>query len=669
MKKRKSLKKSLLSKISIYFAIIIVIITQISIKLAADNLEELTNNILVLESKSYATEISGWWSGVSERVTQTANILRSTPDMPDESIRSVLLYVTEQDPDSQDVYLANGKTSVFIDGSGWIPGDDFVFTDRAWYQGAIANNGEIYSSEPYLDASTGKTCLACAIMIRDGVVLSSDVTFDKVEERVAGFHSVSADAKYYIVNKDTKAILVSNVEGIAGQTLNDTTDPVAIGLAAIFDSMNTDAAGAGERVITAKSAAGSMMYTATDIEGTSWAVVNAVPSSLLSNSILKVMLVTFASGLLLLVLASVLLYISISKAINPVSKLTERVSDISKGDFTVTIVPEGNNEITTLSESLNDYIEKMRATLNTLSGISGEMNQSAGRCYDISHILSNANDNQGESLELLNSTLTDMNASIEDVARAATDLAQTSGQLTQNAEDVMNLCNETLDASSKGKEEMAVMTKNVSTLSDTIGELTTIIRDTAKSVEEITGITDTINAISSQTNLLSLNASIEAARAGENGKGFAVVATEVGQLAKQSSEATETIRGLIEEVTKNISEINHKADICVQDMESCLNGVEGANESFDRIYSDVAKATEGISEIARGVERINDVASNNAASTQEQASSINEVLGLSDRIVSESGKMKEETANITSISEHLNQFSDEINTDLSQYTV
>ena len=81
----------------------------------------------------------------------------------------------------------------------------------------------------------------------------------------------------------------------------------------------------------------------------------------------------------------------------------------------------------------------------------------------------------------------------------------------------------------------------------------------------------------------------------------------------------------------------------------------------------MAKATEGITEIASGIERINDVAMGNAATTQEQASNINEVIGLSDMIVQESNKLREETGNIANISENLNRYSDEINSDLSQY--
>ena len=78
-KKRKSLKKTLLSKIIIYVAIIIVIITQVSIKLAADNIVSLTNNILARESVTYSNQIHSWWSEVEERVNQTAQVIKTLP--------------------------------------------------------------------------------------------------------------------------------------------------------------------------------------------------------------------------------------------------------------------------------------------------------------------------------------------------------------------------------------------------------------------------------------------------------------------------------------------------------------------------------------------------------------------------------------------------------------
>ncbi len=665
--KRGSLKKSLLSKIIIFSAVIIIVITQISIKLSVDNIQPLTNNILARESVTYASEIHSWWKSVEERVDQTAAVIKNSPEMSYDDMLTMLLAITKSDPDSQDIYMAFGKENVFLDGSGWIPDSSFVFTDRAWYQGALAKNGSIYSSEPYVDASTGKTCLACAVMISDGVVLSSDINFDKLAERMNNFKSISADAKYYIINKESKDILISNVAESVGQTLQDTTDPIAQGIATVFDQMDTSLSGEGSKVKTVDTSAGGMMLTASDIEDTSWVVVSAVPSSILSDTIIHVMILTMGIGLLLIILMAVIMYFTINKAIGPVTKVTERITDISKGDFTVSLEPEGNNEITTLSESLNSYIEKMRSTLNGLSDISGSMSNRAGECIEISNSLTDANQNQGESIEKLNDTLSSMSEAIENIAESANDLASTSNQLATNADDVRKLCDETMKASGKGKDEMASMTKNVRTLSNTISELTSLIKVTSKSVEEITGITEAINAISAQTNLLSLNASIEAARAGEMGKGFAVVAQEVGLLANQSSEATDTIRRLIEDITRNIDDIDKKADICVRDMDACIAGMEGANDSFNTIYEDVGKATEGIIEIASGIEKVNNVATSNATTTKDQATNITEVLNLSDQIVAESNRLRDETRNIASVSGNLSKYSDEINTDLSQY--
>jgi len=66
--------------------------------------------------------------------------------------------------------------------------------------------------------------------------------------------------------------------------------------------------------------------------------------------------------------------------------------------------------------------------------------------------------------------------------------------------------------------------------------------------DQVAAMAELIRSVAQQTGLLALNATIEAARVGDQGKGFAVVAAEMGNLAKQTSAATEKVDGQVESI-------------------------------------------------------------------------------------------------------------------------
>lgn len=112
----------------------------------------------------------------------------------------------------------------------------------------------------------------------------------------------------------------------------------------------------------------------------------------------------------------------------------------------------------------------------------------------------------------------------------------------------------------------------VESLFTMLTDMNQMTTDVEKDVNEAVDVVIKISSNASHSNILALNASIEAARSGEAGKGFAVVATEMGKLAKDSSNSASEIKTTLsaivnhlEAITNSIKEAN---DVAKSYMES-----------------------------------------------------------------------------------------------------
>jgi len=195
-----------------------------------------------------------------------------------------------------------------------------------------------------------------------------------------------------------------------------------------------------------------------------------------------------------------------------------------------------------------------------------------------------------------------------------------------------------------------------------VKKLQQVINEVGNASEEITHITEIIGNIADQTALLSLNASIEAARAGDAGRGFAVVATEIGQLANTSADAVHNIEGLIGQINGLVKDTIKQTKESVENINHSSGLVEDTLKTFDSIFGNIDQVNGLVHELIKKVEKVDDVATNVAAISEQQAASSEEILATSesmvrqvDNITGNSESVSEGAKELTSSAEELYQ--------------
>ena len=155
-----------------------------------------------------------------------------------------------------------------------------------------------------------------------------------------------------------------------------------------------------------------------------------------------------------------------------------------------------------------------------------------------------------------------------------------------------------------------------------------VVEDTVKSIsevnadsEKIKNIIKVIEGIAFQTNILALNAAVEAARAGDQGKGFAVVASEVRSLAQSSQDSAKDITELINQVYEKINKANNIVGSQEQLFVGIKEQIEETADTIRAITEAAVEQKEGVSQVNRAVEEMDNLTQENAALVEESTAS------------------------------------------------
>ncbi|MBO5033156.1 MAG: methyl-accepting chemotaxis protein [Lachnospiraceae bacterium] len=335
--------------------------------------------------------------------------------------------------------------------------------------------------------------------------------------------------------------------------------------------------------------------------------------------------IQITSIVLMLVLAAAVSVIVIGRHMKGLEETRKNLVAMMNGDFTihVSVKETGwSNEITDINGNLNDFIDKMDRLLREIEITTHKLSDHSEEFSVMAHELNEDAATQSKSLDDLTVSMGDMTKCIQALAENANQLASIAQSTHTSGVETNRKIQDMVAVSRKTGEDIDSVNLSMQKLDNSMNDLTKLVENVSDAAEKINSITEIIKEIANQTNLLSLNASIEAARAGDSGKGFAVVATEIKTLADTSAKNAVAIEELITNISSLISQTEQSTKRSRDDIKESSALLGGASNTFHSIMNIAEDSGSALNELTKQITKVNDIAVDMAAVTQEQAANM-----------------------------------------------
>ncbi|MCT4606911.1 MAG: methyl-accepting chemotaxis protein [Marinisporobacter sp.] len=560
-----------------------------------------------------------------------------------ETLKDLLENAKKSNPNASEAYygLENGEQYMYPEAK--LP-ENYDPRKRPWYEGAMKNPNEVYWTEPFRSASTGKMIITVAkATMANGKatgVVGADINLEYLQE--------------YILKKkfgETGYIYVTNLEGrmIAhpDQKLIDKDDATKL---ATWKQIKSNKDGFATYEFQGKD---KFCAFSTD-EQRGWKIIGVMDEEELSadtNIIRNFTLYAILFGLILAIVIAFLISRKISK---PLEILKEAFYKAANGDLTVKAQIGSKDEFGEIGDRFNEMmknIHELSCGVKTSAKTVLEASDSLGQI--ITQTVTAA-DEVAKTIEGIASSSNEQAKDTENGFIKVNDLAEKIEMLSNTTNHMNDLSKGTDELSNKGLNIVRGLIEKSGISKKSATQVNDMIIKVDERAKEIGGIIDTISQIAEQTNLLALNAAIESARAGEHGKGFSVVAEEVRKLAEESSKAAEEIKQLIAGVQNQSSEavdaMNKVATIirnqegCVDETSQIFNEISGSIKVLIGKVSDIKgygdEMIDKKDEIVAMIGNISAASEETSAATQQVSASTEEQLASMEEVSAHAQDLK-----------------------------
>lgn len=632
--KRGSIKAKLIFIVIPIIIISIITLLTITFQAAKKIIVGYGNQTIESISLANANQIETWSQDILSSLNSVQNTLNTVEFNADSQMDYLASTMNKNDSFPNGVYIGTDKQEV-INAFGFVPAADYVVTKRDWYIEGLEHESFNYGAT-YIDADTKEPIVSASAKIKtiNGAnrVASVDISLEEISNMVNKM-SVLKTGSAFLVDTSTNTIIAhKDASLIAAQIDENNEDILLVEIAKHIKNSNNDA-------FNVKKNSDTYIVDLEKVENSNWVLASYVPQSEVLSSLNELQFLVIIMAIISILIVMVIVERVIHIIIFPIKRLTEAITQITKGDFTVNVTAKGNDEVAVMSRSMQKFIETMRGTIKEIDSMSDKLGEQAENSSKVAENLYNSAQDQSTSMGELNTTVDELARSVSEIAENATTLAMVVSETGEKGKEASTKMNETVNVSEQGRKDMEQINLAMDEVKNTVGTLVVAVEEVGESTSKINDIVILIGEIAEETNLLSLNAAIEAARAGEAGKGFAVVAEEIRKLAENSENSVKNISELTSNISRLVLNTVDKTKESTTSIKKSMTLIDTASDTFGTIYSTVSETNSIVQDMIEKVRHVDNVATSVAAITEEQSAGAEEILATSENLSEQASKV------------------------------
>lgn len=352
-----------------------------------------------------------------------------------------------------------------------------------------------------------------------------------------------------------------------------------------------------------------------------------------------------------------------------VREITEKLTEMAKGDLNVSLKVNSKDEIQTIAEFIEEFKEKTKAAIYTVNMSSDKVMSHSETLTALSEEMASVSDTVASSIEDVAIKNDYQTRELINIGGLFNNFGADLHKAVVSIEEINSTANLINVKAKHSNEELVLLENSIKNIATSFEDIKNKIGGLESNISEITQISNLINNIAEQTNLLALNAAIEAARAGEAGRGFSVVAEEIRKLAEQSKYSSGNINNLLQGISSESEAVVLSSHSAHDILKNQVEVIKTSISSFKEIVENIEGVIPKINEVNNNIIKIDNHKEGIINKINETSRISEQISAFSEEISSSTEEMSSSSTEVANSSENLNELTLELVKAVEQFKI